>query len=362
MIQLSYTDLTNLERKIRMTAKFIGYAGTYTRKTSEGIYRFVLDTEKETLSKAEVAAKVGSPTYLTISEDKKHLYSVAQDGEMGGVHAYELTEQTAELSSINGQLVEGAPPCHLDVKGGVLVTGNYHKGDIGLHQVGSNNEVEQGQFLKHEGSGPHDRQEKPHVHFTGYTPDGKYIVVADLGTDKLVTYKQVKDELVHVNTLTVKEGSGPRHIAFHPNGKTAYLVTELRSEVVVLDYDAATGSFTEKQYIKAIPEDFTETNDASAIHVSSDGKFVYSGNRGHNSIAVFAVNEETGELSLVEIKPSGGDWPRDFVLDPTGKFLVASNQHSGNIVLFKRDEVTGKLTQTDEVIDVPEVVCVKFLG
>ncbi|WP_404454844.1 lactonase family protein [Oceanobacillus kapialis] len=345
-----------------MAAKFIGYAGTYTRKTSEGIYQFVLDTEKETLQKAEVAAKVGSPTYLTISEDNKHLYSVAQDGDMGGVHAYEITQETGELKQINGQLVEGAPPCHLDVKKDVLVTGNYHKGEIGVHKIGSSYEVEQGSFVKHEGSGPHERQEKPHVHYTGYTPDGNYVVVADLGTDKLVTYKLENGVLEHVSTLNVKAGSGPRHITFHPNGKTAYLFTELSSEVVVLDYDTSTGSFTEKQYIKAIPVDFNETNDASAIHITSDGKFVYAGNRGHNSIAVFAVQEETDELSLVEIIPSGGEWPRDFVLDPSEKFLVASNQHSGNVVLFKRDEATGKLTQTDQVIEVPEVVCVKFLG
>ena len=165
-----------------------------------------------------------------------------------------------------------------------------------------------------------------------------------------------------VNTLTVKAGSGPRHIAFHPNGKTAYLLTELLSEVVVLDYDGAQGSFTEKQYIRAIPEDFNATNDASAIHVSSDGRFVYTGNRGHNSIAVFSVDANSGELTFVEHTPTGGEWPRDFVLDPSEAFIIASNQHTGNLVLFARDQETGTLTKLDSEVSVPEVVCVKFLN
>ena len=185
--------------------------------------------------------------------------------------------------------------------------------------------------------------------------------MADLGTDEVVTYKDENDKLVKVNALKVKAGSGPRHLTFHPNGKIAYLLNELSSEVLVLDYDSEQGSFTEKQYISALPEEFSETNDASAIHISSDGQFVYTGNRGHNSIAVFSVNQDSGELTFVEHTPSGGEWPRDFVLDPSEKYLIASNQHTGNLVLFARDQETGKLTKLDSEVEVPEVVCVKFL-
>ena len=344
-----------------MGEKYIGYAGTYTRKSSKGIYRFTLDTETGTLSSAEVAAEVGSPTYLTISEDNNHLYAVAQEDQMGGVHAYEADRETGALSFINGQLTEGAPPCHLQVHGNKLLTGNYHKGKVELFHVKEQGGVERSTSVQHEGNGPHERQEKPHVHFTGWTPDGKYAIVCDLGTDELVTYQIKNNNLEHVHTLSVKPGSGPRHLAFHPDGKTAYLMTELSSEVIVLDYDSEQGRFTAKQTISALPGDFTETNDASAIHISSDGKFVYTGNRGHNSITVFRVDGASKELTLVEHTSTGGDWPRDFTLDPSEQFIVASNQHTGNLVLFARDEKTGKLTNTGSIIEVPEVVCVKFL-
>lgn len=348
--------------RIPMGEKYIGYAGTYTRESSEGIYRFILDVETATLSKVEVAAKVGSPTYLAISEDNQYLYSVAQEEEMGGLRAYNIDKKTGALQLINGQLTEGAPPCHLEVRTNEVVTGNYHKGTIGLNLVNEEGGIEPIYTAQQTGNGPHKRQEKPHVHYAGHTPDGKYVIAIDLGTDELITFDANNNQLVKVNTLHVKPGSGPRHIVYHPDGKTAYLITELRSEVIVLDYDGAQGSFKEKQTIRAIPKDFTDTNDASAIHISSDGRFVYTGNRGHNSIAVFRVDEVSKELMLVEFISTGGDWPRDFVLDPSEKFVVTSNQHTGNLVLFARDPETGRLTKLDSEVDVPEVVCVKFLG
>jgi len=344
-----------------MRKKYIGFAGTYTRETSQGIYRFELDAEAGKLEKVEVAAKVGSPTYLAISEDKHYLYSVAQHDKLGGVHAYELNAESGELNYINGELKEGAPPCHISVRNENVLSGNYHKGTVELFNIQAKGEIAESATVQHEGNGPHERQDKSHIHYAAYTPDGKYVVVADLGTDELVTYKLESNTFTRVATYKPTPGSGPRHLTFHPNGKTAYLMTELSSDVMVLDYNAEQGSFTEKQKIRAIPEDFTETNDASAIHISSDGKFVYTGNRGHNSIAVFRVDEETNELSLVEMTSTGGNWPRDFVLDPSEAFIVASNQKSGNLVLFARDQETGKLTQLDSIVNVPEVVCVKFL-
>lgn len=342
--------------------KYIGFAGTYTRETSKGIYRFILDTEEKTLNTVEVAARVGSPTYLAMSEDEKYLYSVAQDGDLGGVASYEINQETGELRYLNRKLDAGAPPCHLHVQEDMLLTGNYHKGTVELLEFNEKGGVQTASStVQHEGSGPHERQEKPHVHYTAHTPDGKYVIVADLGIDELVTYRIKKGQLERMATLVVDPGSGPRHVAFHPDGKTAYLLTELSSEVIVLDYHAEDGSFTQQQTIKAIPEDFTETNDASAIYVSSDGKYLYTGNRGHNSITLFSIDEKSKELTLIEHTPTGGEWPRDFALDPSEKFIVASNQHSGNLVLFSRDEESGKLTKLDSEVAVPEVVCVTFL-
>jgi 6-phosphogluconolactonase len=162
--------------------------------------------------------------------------------------------------------------------------------------------------------------------------------------------------------LPLKGGSGPRHLAYHPNKNLAYIMTEFSSEVIVLTYHPENGHFTEKQYISTIPDDFNENNQGSAIHISSDGRFVYAGNRGHNSIAIFAVNEETGELSFVDRVSTEGDWPRDFVLDPTEKFIVASNQESNNLVIYARDTNSGKLKLLQSDIEVSMPVCVKFLN
>lgn len=341
-----------------MQQETIGFVGTYTRETSEGIYRFTLDYVEESLKNVQVAAKVGSPTYLSIAE--KHLYAVAQNGEQGGIAAYELTKETGGLRYLNRKLADGAPPCHVTTEGEDILTANYHKGTVHLYKKnGSGSIQKEASVVEHEGSGPHERQEKPHVHYAAYTPDGKYVLAADLGTDELVTYAVEQDKLVHVSTLQVKPGSGPRHVAFHPKEKIAYLLTELSSEIIVLDYNSDEGTFAELQTIKAIPEDFEEINDASAIHVSKDGKFLYTGNRGHNSIALFAINEN-GTLTFVEHTSTEGKWPRDFAIDPTEKFIVVANQHSNNLVLFKRDEETGKLSYTGSEVTVPEGVCVKF--
>lgn len=337
----------------------IGFVGTYTRETSEGIYRFHLNKEEEKLENVQVAAKIGSPTYLAIEEN--HLYAVAQNGEQGGVASFELNKEDGELRYLNRKLDHGAPPCHVSIEDNKLLAGNYHKGTVELYHTNSQGSIHSRvDIVVHEGSGPHERQEKPHVHYTAYTPDGKFVVAIDLGTDELVTYKVHESRLERVQTLHVEPGSGPRHVVFHPDGQTAYLLTELSSEILVLDYNNEDGSFTEKQTIQAIPSDFTGTNDASAIHVSSDGRFLYSGNRGHNSIAVFKI-EQNKQLTFVEHVHTEGEWPRDFSLDPTEKFIVVANQHTDNLALFRRDQETGKLTFTGSKVSVPEGVCVKFI-
>jgi len=339
----------------------IGFAGTYTREESDGIYQFELDTDRQILQKRKLVSEVGNPTYLTIADSGCYLYSVAQENDLGGVHAYEINHDNLVLKKVSSQLTEGKPPCHLSVNENELITSNYHKGTVEVYNVDDQGNLNSLSSVTHEGNGPHQRQEKSHAHYAGFSPDGKYIFACDLGADEVITYTLKNEGLLHVSTLKVKKGSGPRHMVFHPNGKYAFLITELSSEVILLTYDENTGIFTEKQYIKTIPNDFTDVNDASAIHISSDGRFVYTGNRGHNSIAVFQVDEKTMELSLIERVSSSGEWPRDFVLDPSESYIVVSNQHTGNVVLFARDKKTGKLTKTNSEISVPEVVCVKFM-
>jgi 6-phosphogluconolactonase len=345
--------------------KLIGYVGTYTKADSKGVYQFTLDTEKKEITDVKLAAELSNPTYITVSDDNKNLYAVAKEGENGGVTAFALESESGQLTKLNSHTTAGSPPCHVSVnhQKSIVVTANYHTTKIESYltnEDGSLNPVTT--VIEHEGSGPHERQEKPHMHFAGFTPDEKYVVAIDLGSDRILTYHVNGGELEIAQVYTARPGSGPRHITFHPNKRYAYVMTELSSEVLVLHYDDKDGSFTNQQSISTIPDDFNETNDGSAIHISSDGLFVYAGNRGHNSIAVYKVDQDNGQLTFIEWTSTEGDWPRDFVLDPSEAFLVATNQNSNTMTLFSRDVSTGKLSLIQSGVTVPEPVCVKFLN
>ncbi|KKI94049.1 6-phosphogluconolactonase [Bacillus sp. SA1-12] len=345
-------------------SKLIGYIGTYTKGDSKGVYSFTLDTDNAKLGDVKAVAELDNPTYVNISQDNSTLYAVVKEGSNGGVASFTINHETGDLTKLNHQLLEGASPCHVSVdsQNRQVVSANYHKGTVESYLVNPDSTLNPpASIIEHSGNGPHERQEKPHTHFSGFTPDEKYVVAVDLGIDKVITYKNANGELAEAHSLLVKAGSGPRHIAFHPNGKFAYVMTELSNEVIALSYNGENGIFTELQYIPTIPADFTENSQGSAIHISSDGRFIYAGNRGHDSIAVFSVNQDNGELSFVEYTSTEGSWPRDFAIDPTGKFVVASNQESSNLVLFSRDGETGKLTLLQSEISVPDPVCVKFL-
>ncbi|MDQ0153760.1 lactonase family protein [Robertmurraya andreesenii] len=344
--------------------KFTGFVGTYTKGNSRGIYSLTLDTATAKIEEPQLAAELENPTYLAISRDNQFLYSVVKEGDLGGVAAFALDKEKAKLTPLNHQVTTGAPPCHVSVdsKNRNIVSANYHKGTIDSYLLNMDGTLQPpASVVEHQGTGPDPRQEKPHTHYSGFTPDEKYVIAVDLGCDKVYTYELDNGILTERHQLSVKAGSGPRHIVFHPHLKMAYVMTELSSEVIVLSYNEIDGSFTEVQYISTIPDGFEENSQGSAIHISSDGKFIYAGNRGHNSIAVFNINQDSGELSFVEHASTAGKWPRDFALDPSEKYIVASNQESSSLVLFERNPETGKLTLVQSDIVVPDPVCVKFL-
>lgn len=346
-------------------SKIKGYIGTYTKGESKGIYSFTLHTTKGLLGEVKLVAEVEDPTYLSISDDQETLYSIAKKDSQGGIASYAINKADGALDFINMQVTEGASPCHVSIDHNEkhVLSANYHKGSLEVHPV-KNRVIEHvTSVILYEGKGPNsERQEKPHIHFSGFTPDQKYVVAIDLGTDKLDTYKLQELTLTKVQSLSLAPGCGPRHITFHPNGKFAYVMTELSNEIIVLTYNSEDGSFKEIQYNLAVPIDYRFQNQGAAIHISADGRFIYASIRGHNSIAVFKVNEETGKLSLVEHVSTEGLWPRDFSLDPTEEFLVVANQESNNLSLFERDKETGKLTILQSDVPVPCPVCVKFLG
>ncbi|MBS8266099.1 lactonase family protein [Mesobacillus boroniphilus] len=345
--------------------KFTGYFGTYTKGDSEGIYSFTLDAANGKIVEVKAEAALENPTYLTISEDNRFLYAVAKEGGSGGVAGFSIKD-SGELSFINTQLSAGASPCHVSVnrENNLLLSANYHKGSADSYLLNPENGSIEAVLSSavHEGSGPDERQEKAHTHYAGFTPDGKYVAVIDLGTDQLITYSLDNGQLIEKSVLRVTPGSGPRHLVFHPNNNIAYLMTEFSSEVLVYRYHSEDGRFEHLQAVSTLPADFTENNQGSAIHISSDGKFVYAANRGHDSIAIFQVDSESFKLSYVGHTSTEGNWPRDFVLDPSEEFLIATNQNSSNVVLFSRNEETGKLTLLQSDVKVPDPVCVKFLN
>lgn len=332
------------------------YFGTYTKKTSQGIYHAFLDTDTAQVSTPQVAITVENPTYLTITDQT--LLTVAKEGPLGGIAAYELADDSYVLT--DDALVAGPNPCYVafDKKRSLVYTANYHKGQIDVYRLNNDKTLTLCDSVVQTGYGPRKEQDGSHVHYTNLTPDGRLVVV-DLGNDTVSTYDiSAEGKLAPVSILKTKAGLGPRHLVFAPDKKTAYLVGELSSTVSVLDYDLTTGAFHLLQTVSTIPDDWTEHNGAAAIRISNDGLFVYVSNRGHNSLAVFEVLD--GELKLIQHLTTHGDFPRDFALDPTERFILVANQNTDNATLYTRDQETGLLACCQKDIPLPEGVCVYF--
>ncbi|KAF1302361.1 MULTISPECIES: lactonase family protein [Enterococcus] len=331
--------------------------GTYTRRESKGIYSIVLDTEKETLEQLELVASENSPTYLARSKDS-NTYSVTSVEGQGGCAAY-----NENFTFLNAITEEGAPLCYVSVdEPRKLVYGaNYHKGEVNVYRILADGSLAASDALYHdEPTGSHENQDKPHVHYTDLTPDGR-LAVCDLGTDRVYTYDvSIEGKLSEVAVYVAEDKTGPRHLAFHPNKEIAYLFGELDSTITVLRYNKEDGSFAALQKISTLPEDFHEFNGGAAIRVSNDGRFVYASNRGHNSIAVFQTADNGQQLAFVQHISTEGDFPRDFALDPSDHYLVAANQNSDNLTLYRRDSESGKLTLLQKDVYAPETVCVLF--
>lgn len=336
--------------------------GTYTRGESEGIYSITLNPEKNELENLNRVAKVGSPTYVDTNDEQEIIFSIVAEDETGGILSLVKNE---EGDYVRQSVVfdEGDSPCYIfyDEKRQLVYTANYGNGTLTVYKTDNEGNLEVVDMVQHEGSSVHENQDAPHAHYSNLSPDEKYLIACDLGTDKVYTY-EISDEgkLSEKTHLSVEPGTGPRHLTFHPTLDVAYLVGELSSEVLVLDYDPVTGEFKVVQTLPTIPEDHTSFNSGAAIRVSPDGKFVYYSNRGHNSIAVFKTNQ-AGRLEHVENTPTEGDFPRDFNLDPSGEYLVVGHQHSDNLTLFQRDSEDGTLKLLQKDVYAPEVVCVDFI-
>jgi 6-phosphogluconolactonase len=356
--------------------QYIAYVGTYTSKTdSKGIYAYRFDSEKGQLTAIGVAAETTDPSFLAVHPNGKYLYAVNEIGNFNGgtsgaVSAFAIDAKTGALKFLNQVPTRGAGPCYvsLDKNGEFVLVANYDSGSIASFPVQSDGSLgTTSGFVQHSGSGPDkERQEGPHAHWIGTSPDNRFALAVDLGLDQVIVYGFDSSKGVFTPMLSgfakVKPGAGPRHLAFHPDGKFAYVLSEVESSVTVFSYQPKTGTLISLQTISALPKDFSGHKEAAEIAVHPSGKFLYTSNRGHDSIAVFAIDEKKGTLKSLGQVLTGGKTPRHFAIDPTGAYLLAENQESNNIVVFHIDPATGSLTPTGQTIEVPSPVCITFVA
>lgn len=332
--------------------------GTYTKKDSKGAYMASLDTSKGELTDVQLAIPSQKPAYLQVGPNQR-VYAVKQDGDQAGVAVYSLANGQAE--TLSTFMEKGPAPAYvgLDEARHLLYSANYHTANVEVFKLAADGKLTRTDVVTHQGeTGPEPEQEAPHVHYADLTPDQR-LIVCDLGMDLVVVY-DVSDEgkLTAVSRFKFEPGFGTRHLIFHPNGQYVYVLGELSSKLAVLKYNAANASFEHLQTIKTIPADWTAHNGAAAIRMSKDGKFIYTSNRGENTIAVFAVQPDFTVKHIQSISTEG-DFPRDFNLSDDESYLLASNQNTDNLTLYRRDAATGKLALLQKDVACPEPVCVQ---
>ncbi|HLF95194.1 MAG TPA: lactonase family protein [Planctomycetota bacterium] len=348
------------------------YTGSYSDAKAEGIQVFRLDLKTGALTKVGGASGVTNPSFVALHPGGKFLYAVGETSEfagkkVGAVAAFSLDGKGVP-TFMNAQSSEGQGPCHITVDrtGKHALVANYGSGSVACLPIEEDGKLAApSSSVQHKGSGANkSRQAGPHAHSINPDPMGRYVVAADLGLDKILVYRfnSLKGTLEanEPAAADVPPGSGPRHFAFHPSSRWAYACGEMTSTVIAFTYNPERGVLEQMQVLSTLPGE-VKGNSTAETQVSPDGKFVYVSNRGHDSVAVFAVDEATGKLKAVGHCPTGGKTPRNFGIDPSGAFLIAANQGSNNVVVFKIDPKTGMPSPAGHEVQVPKPVCVKFL-
>jgi 6-phosphogluconolactonase len=355
--------------------KYWVFVGTYTggKSGSKGIYRFELDLATGKLTNRELAAEVEQPSFLALHPRNLFLYSVGEYGKLGAkktgaVNSFALDAKTGALKPLNLQSSGGDGPCHLvvDRAGKHVLAANYGGGSVCVLPIQKDGRLgEMTDFVQHQGkSVVPGRQDGPHAHSINVDFANKFAFAADLGLDKVLTYRfDPSHGILTKNNppdVDLPAGSGPRHFAFHPNGQFAYVINELTQTVTAMTCDADKGSLKSFQTISTVPMP-VKGNSTAEVVVHPSGKFLYGSNRGHNSIAIFTIDEKTGQLTSAGWQTKGIKTPRNFAIDPTGKYLIAANQDSDSLVVFQIDAQTGQLGETGVTVEVPRPVCVRFV-
>lgn len=337
------------------------YVGTYTKAGgSEGIYAFEMDGQSGEVKPLGLAATLKNPTFLARHPNGRFLYSVAENGE-GSVSALAI-EPGGKLREINSQSSRGNGPCHVSVDpaGSTVFVANYGGGSVAALPIRLDGGLDAATgFVQHTGSSVNpDRQKAPHAHGIYPDPTGKFAYACDLGLDKVLTYQTAGSKLQPhtIASASVPAGSGPRHMAFSPDGKRAYVINELLNTLTAFAHTP--GEFKEIETVTTLPAGFTGKSSTAEVAVHPGGTFIYGSNRGHDSIAVW--KNVDGRLQSVEHVLTGGKGPRHFTLDPSGRFLLVANQQSDNVKVFKVDAETGKLSASGHEFQCGAPVCIVF--
>lgn len=350
------------------------YVGTYTRPDSKGIYAFRLDKATGALTPLGLAAETQNPSFLAVDPANRFLFAVGESNNFngkpgGGVSAFAINREDGRLTLLNQTSSGGAGPCHVavDHSGKYALVANYNGGNVSVFPIGPDGKLgDSTAFIQHQGSSVNqERQAGPHAHGVYLDAGNRIAVVSDLGLDRLMIYRfdPAKGTLAANDPAfaAVRAGAGPRHFAFHPNGRLAFVINEIDSTLTTFQYEPSRGAFKELATVSTLPADFTGDNSTAEIFVHPSGKFVYGSNRGADNIAIFAVDPATGALASVGWEPTQGRTPRNFAIDPSGQYLIAANQDSNNIVVFKIDQQTGKLSSIGQKAEVGSPVCITFV-
>jgi 6-phosphogluconolactonase len=350
------------------------YFGTYTGAKSKGIYVSRFDSATGRLTAPELAVATPSPSFLALHPSRRFLYAVGETTTLGAkrtgaVSAFSLDAKTGQLTLLNQQSSGGAGPCHVavDESGKCLLVANYGSGSIAALPIRADGALaEPGTVIQHQGSSVNPaRQAGPHAHFITTDPANRFALACDLGLDQVLVYRlePAKAALVANDPpfASVKPGSGPRHLAFHPSGRFAFLINEMGSTLTAFAYNAKRGELKEVQTLSTLPQEFTGKSFCAEVQVHPSGRFVYGSNRGHDSIAVFGFDPKRGQLTFLQHQSTQGKTPRHFAFDPAGKWLLAENQESDSVVVFRVDAKTGSLNPTGQTISVGAPVCAVFV-
>ena len=349
------------------------FVGTYTGPTSQGIYAFRFDDSTGALTPLGLAAATPNPSFLAVSPDRRVLFAVNEISSFGGersgsVRSYRIDSAIGKLSEISVQSTQGADPCHLaiDATGRVLAVANYTGGNFVLLPVEIGRLSPPMAIFAGAGSGPNKaRQNGPHAHAVVFDPANRFLIGADLGIDRLMVYRLDPSASDPQPTpapasVSVAPGAGPRHFAFHPNGRLAFSINELDSTVTSFSWDQTAGVLTRGTSISTLPAEAPASNSTAEIAVHPNGRFLYGSNRGHDSIVAFSIAPD-GTLTPIEHEPTRGQTPRNFTIDPTGRWLIAANQRSGTLAVFSIDQKTGALSAIGPLVSVGSPVCIIFV-